>query len=46
MRLGSWAQAVQVDGEAIKAKMEDGVLRVEVTKLEDGYVEVKKVNVQ
>ena len=46
VRLGSWAQAVQVDGEVIKAKMENGVLRVEVTKLEDEYVEVKKVDVQ
>lgn len=46
VRLGSRANPAQVDIDAISARMEDGVLRVEVPKLDSGYVEVKKVDIE
>lgn len=47
IRLGSRANPALVDGEGIAARMEDGVLRVEVPKLgEAGFVEVRKVDVE
>ena len=46
VRLGSRANPAQVDVDAITARMEDGVLRVEVPKLDSGYVEVKKVDIE
>ncbi|KAK5107534.1 hypothetical protein LTR62_001064 [Meristemomyces frigidus] len=46
VRLGSRANAAQVDVEGISAKLEDGILRVEVPKLDAGYVEIKKVDVE
>lgn len=35
-----------MDAEGITAKLEDGVLRVEVRKEEEGFVEVRKVDVE
>lgn len=35
-----------VDVEGISAKLEDGVLRVEVPKIEDEWTEVKKVDIE
>lgn len=46
VRLGSRANPAQVDVDAISAKLEDGILRVDVPKLDAGYVEVKKVDVE
>ncbi|WPH03457.1 Hypothetical protein R9X50_00633700 [Acrodontium crateriforme] len=46
IRLGSRANPAQVDIDAISAKMEDGILRIEVPKLDSGYVEVKKVDIE
>ncbi|RMX85871.1 hypothetical protein D0869_03512 [Hortaea werneckii] len=46
LRLGSRANPAQVDADAISAKLEDGVLRVEVPKMDSGYVEIKKVDIQ
>jgi HSP20 family protein len=46
VRLGSGANPAQVDIDGISAKMEDGVLRVEVPKLDGGYVEIKKVDIE
>lgn len=46
VRLGSRANPAQVDVDAITAKMEDGVLSVEVPKLDSGYVEIKKVDIE
>ncbi|OJJ96974.1 hypothetical protein ASPACDRAFT_124948, partial [Aspergillus aculeatus ATCC 16872] len=43
VRLGGPGSAPKVDGEAISAKLEDGVLVVEVPKTEPDDVEVKKV---
>lgn len=46
IRLGSRANPAQVDADAITARMEDGVLTIEVPKLDSGYVEVKKVDIE
>ena len=46
MRLGSRANPAQVDADGISAKLEDGVLRIEVPKLDSGYVEIKKVDIE
>ncbi|OCL03480.1 HSP20-like chaperone [Glonium stellatum] len=46
VRLGSRANPAQVDTDMITAKLEDGVLRVEVPKLDKDYVEVKKVDIE
>ena len=46
VRLGSRANPGQVDVDGINAHMEDGVLRVEVPKLDSGYVEVKKGDIE
>lgn len=46
VRLGSRANPAQVDVDAISAKMEDGVLTVDVPKLDAGYVEIKKVDIE
>lgn len=46
VRLGTRANPAVVDVEGITAKLEDGVLRVEVPKMEEGFVEVKKVDVE
>jgi len=46
VRLGTRANPAQIDSEGITAKLEDGVLRVEVPKLETGFVEVRKVDIE
>ncbi|TKA63156.1 hypothetical protein B0A55_10176 [Friedmanniomyces simplex] len=46
VRLGSRANPAQVDVDAISAKLEDGVLRVDVPKQDAGYVEIKKVDIE
>lgn len=46
VRLGSRANPAQVDVEGISAKLEDGVLRVEVPKMDAGFVEIKKVDIE
>ncbi|KAF1844326.1 HSP20-like chaperone [Cucurbitaria berberidis CBS 394.84] len=46
IRLGTRATPAHIDAEAITAKLEDGVLRVEVPKLDTGYVEVRKVDIE
>ena len=46
VRLGSRANPAQVEVDAIFARMEDGVLRIEVPKLDSGYVEIKKVDIE
>ena len=46
VRLGSRANPAAVDVDAISAKLEDGILRVDVPKLDSGYVEIKKVDIE
>ncbi|KAF1994543.1 HSP20-like chaperone, partial [Amniculicola lignicola CBS 123094] len=47
IRLGTRANPAQVDEEGITAKLEDGILKVEVPKeKERGFVEVHKVDVE
>ncbi|KAI9695431.1 MAG: hypothetical protein M1820_008616 [Bogoriella megaspora] len=46
IRLGSRANPAQVDADAITAKLEDGILRVDVPKLDKDYVEIKKVDIE
>jgi HSP20 family protein len=46
VRLGSRANPAQVDIEGITAKLEDGVLRVTVPKMNGEFVEVRKVDVE
>lgn len=46
VRLGSRAHPAQVDVDGIVAKLEDGVLRVEVPKLDKDYVEIRKVDIE
>jgi HSP20 family protein len=46
VRLGSRANPAQVDDERITAKLEDGVLVIEVPKLDKDYVEIKKVDIE
>ena len=46
VRLGSRANPAQIDVDAITARLEDGVLRIEVPKLDAGYVEIKKVDIE
>lgn len=46
IRLGSRANPAQVDVEGITAKLEDGVLRVVVPRLNGEFVEIKKVDVE
>ncbi|KAK3209287.1 hypothetical protein GRF29_69g1306263 [Pseudopithomyces chartarum] len=47
VRLGTRANPAQIDADGITAKLEDGVLRVEVPKLGDnGFVEVRKVDIE
>jgi HSP20 family protein len=46
VRLGSRANPAQVDTDMITAKLEDGILRVEVPKLDKDYVEIKKVDIE
>ncbi|KAJ4988535.1 hypothetical protein SVAN01_05990 [Stagonosporopsis vannaccii] len=46
IRLGTRAKPAHVDPDGITAKLEDGVLRIEVRKEEEGFVEIRKVDVQ
>lgn len=46
VRLGSLANPANVDVDAINAKLEDGILKVEVPKLDRDYVEIKMVDIQ
>ncbi|OAL56190.1 HSP20-like chaperone [Pyrenochaeta sp. DS3sAY3a] len=46
IRLGTRANPANIDADGITAKLEDGVLRVEVPKLDAGYVEVRKVDIE
>jgi len=46
VRLGSRANPAQVDIDGITAKLEDGILRVEVPKQDKDYVEVKMVDIE
>lgn len=46
IRLGTRASPAHIDVDAITAKLEDGILRVEVPKLDTGYVEIKKVDIE
>ncbi|KAF9695636.1 hypothetical protein EKO04_006397 [Ascochyta lentis] len=46
IRLGSRANPARVDVDGITAKLEDGILRVEVRKEDEGFVEIKKVEVE
>ncbi|CZT20071.1 uncharacterized protein RCC_05928 [Ramularia collo-cygni] len=46
VRLGSRANPASIDIDGITARMEDGVLTVEVPKLDAGYVEIKKVDIE
>jgi HSP20 family protein len=46
VRLGSLANPAQVDVDGINAKLEDGILRVEVPKQDKDYVEVKMVDIE
>jgi len=46
IRLGSRANPALVDVEGITAKLEDGVLRVTVPKMNGEFVEVRKVDVE
>lgn len=46
IRLGTRATPAHIDADAITAKLEDGILRVEVPKLDTGYVEIKKVDIE
>ncbi|KAF4304806.1 Heat shock protein Hsp20 [Botryosphaeria dothidea] len=46
IRLGSRANPAQVDDDSISAKLEDGILRVDVPKLDKDYVEIKKVDIE
>ncbi|KAJ8116340.1 hypothetical protein OPT61_g2213 [Boeremia exigua] len=45
IRLGTRANPAHVDADGITAKLEDGVLRIEVRKEEEGFVEIKKVDI-
>ncbi|KAF2799678.1 HSP20-like chaperone [Melanomma pulvis-pyrius CBS 109.77] len=46
VRLGTRVSPAQIDAEGISARLEDGVLRVEVPKLDTGFVEVRKVDIE
>ncbi|KAI9810088.1 MAG: hypothetical protein M1827_006699 [Pycnora praestabilis] len=46
VKLGNRANPASVDADTISAKLEDGVLRVEIPKQDKEYVEVKKVDIE
>jgi HSP20 family protein len=47
IRLGTRANPANVDADQISAKLEDGVLRVNVPKMgENGFVEIRKVDIE
>jgi HSP20 family protein len=46
IRLGTRATPAHIDADGIAAKLEDGILRVKVPKLDAGYVEIRKVDIE
>ena len=46
VKLGTRAEPANVDADGISAKMEDGVLKVNVPKEEGGFVDVRKVDIE
>ena len=46
VKLGNERHPAEVDADGITAKLEDGVLRVEIPKTEKEYVEIKKVDIE
>jgi HSP20 family protein len=46
IRLGTRANPAQVDVDGITAKLENGILVVEVPKLNGEFVEIKKVDIE
>jgi len=46
VRLGTPASPAQVDIDGITAKLENGILVVEVPKLNQDFVEVRKVDIE
>ncbi|KAI9839017.1 MAG: hypothetical protein M1838_004479 [Thelocarpon superellum] len=46
VKLGNERHPAEVDADVISAKMEDGVLKIEIPKVEKEYVEVKKVDIE
>ncbi|KAA8651968.1 hypothetical protein EYZ11_001752 [Aspergillus tanneri] len=46
VRLGGRANPAQIDIDAVTARMEDGILTIDVPKLDSGYAEIKKVDIQ
>jgi HSP20 family protein len=46
IRLGTRATPAHIDADGITAKLEDGILRVNVPKLDSGYVEIRKVDIE
>jgi len=46
VRLGSLANPAQVEVDGISAKLEEGILRVEIPKQDKDYVEVKMVDIE
>ncbi|KAL6706055.1 hypothetical protein ACN47E_006157 [Coniothyrium glycines] len=46
IRLGTRASPAHIDADGIMAKLEDGILRIEVPKMDGGFVEIKKVDIE
>ncbi|KAH7407024.1 HSP20-like chaperone [Phaeosphaeria sp. MPI-PUGE-AT-0046c] len=46
IRLGTRATPAHIDADGITAKLEDGILRIQVPKLDSGYVEIRKVDIE
>lgn len=46
VRLGNERHPAEVDVDAITAKLEDGVLRIELPRVEKDYINVKKVDIE
>lgn len=46
VRLGNGRHPAEVDADAITAKLEDGILRIELPRVEKDYVNVKKVDIE
>lgn len=46
VRLGNERHPAEIDVDGITAKLEDGVLRIELPRLEKDYVDVKKVDIE
>ena len=46
IRLGSRQSPAQVNSDEISAKMEDGILMINIPKLDNDFVDVKKVDIE